>query len=658
MTDRLAGKRATVLTITLAIGAAATTVASASEVRPPSTGATGPAAKILHFPQDQSVGVVYTQDENLVIPETVYGFHSGYTYAERENFCPARGEVRIPPGQRVILMIRGVGATLARCRTALESLEPNDLYGLVFFSLQPVELSPELVPLIARLTGLKSLALGEVRVSPKDLARIASLPALEVINPSLGLSDAGMAEIAKMRTLKRLNLGPDRMTDKGLASLGQLKSLEELNLYGNPALTDDGLKALANLPVLRYLRLGKEGLFTDRGMEYVAAMPSLRVLWLDTHNVTDEGLRQLSKSRSLERLCVYWLEKITDRGVAYLRDMPQLKGFSAGQARLTDASLAYVGAMPNIDYLQLPIGFTDGGIRSLTRLSRLEVLRINTADNSPLTDETLRAVCQIRSLKELSIAGKGFTDSGIEMLAGLANLETLNIMQPGADNETLKRLAGLPKLRELSWGLWSNVTMSGLNALNQLGGLENLRADWVHQDGKGLDLSGLRDLKTVRIDMWSQSTRIGSEIVSTSDAFRDSDLACLSGLTKLEDLSLTGPGIGDAGIQHLATVTRLKYLQLGGSPDLTDTGLRHLISMHRLDSLRILNSRITNRGLEHLYPLKTLNILQITTTVPISGQAILRLRTELPHLQTLDLSQPQPARRPAPAKPRIRPQAK
>ncbi len=244
-----------------------------------SVSTTGPAtAKVLHFPQDQSVGVIYVQDENLVIPEIAKGFHPGYVYAERENFCPARGEVRIPAGKRIGLTIRGVGATPARCRTALESLGPDDLYGLEFFSMYPVDLSPDLVPLIVRLTGLRRLTLGNVRVGPKDLARIARLPSLEEIHPSLGLSDAGMAEIAKMPSLKRLNIGPDRMTDQGLALLGQLTSLEMLDLYGNPAMTDDGLKALVNLPALRHLRLGKEGLFTDRGMEYVAAIPSLKAV--------------------------------------------------------------------------------------------------------------------------------------------------------------------------------------------------------------------------------------------------------------------------------------------------------------------------------------------------------------------------------------------
>jgi len=316
--------------------------------------------------------------------------------------------------------------------------------------------------------------------------------------------------------------------------------------------------------------------------------------------------------------------------------------------------------MPNIDHLRLPAGLTDAGISSLAKLSRLEVLQINGSDGSPLTDEALRTICQIHSLKELMIAGNGFTDGGIEMLARLPNLETLNIGRPGLNDETLKRLAELPKLRELAWmyGKDVSVTMSALSALNALAGLESLSASEVRQDNEGLDLSGLRNLKTLRIEMQYRTTRVGDEIVHSSDALQDSDLACLSGLTKLEDLTLGGPGVGDEGMRHLAPLVRLKYLQIGGGPNLTDDGLKHLAHMHRLDSLNISDGRITDRGLECLYPLKTLHILRIVTTAPISGQAIARLRTELPHLQALDISPPQPAQKPVTPKSRIQPRAK
>ncbi len=620
--------------------------------------ASGTNTKVLHFPPDQSVGVVYTQDEDLFIPETVKGFHPGYSYAERENFCPARGEVRIPPGKRVILTIRGVGAIPKRFRKALESLGPDDLYGLEFFFLSPIHIDDDLMATITRMKGLKILNLNCVRVTPKGLALVSQLPQLEHFFTPNGMTDVGMAEVAKIQSLKDLNVFFDRMTNEGLRSMGKLKSLEVLFLYGNPKMTDDGLRALIQLRSLKHLRLGKEGLFTDRGMTHLAAMPSLKVLWLDTHNVTDEGLRRLAQSRSLERLCICWLDKITDRGISYLTAMPQFKGLNAMQLKLlTDATMAHLGTMPNIDDLRLPYGFTDAGINHLANLDHLKYLWVNCADNSQLTDKSLATISNLRRLEELHISGTGFTNEGIKLLRNLQNLSTLHIsFRSGLDNETLKLFVGLPKLRELSWGSSDNVTMSGLNVLNRLSGLESLSVHDLRQDDGGLDLSGLKKLSRLRIMTRHHATRAGKEFMTTWDEYHDSDLMSLSGLTSLENLSLAGPGIGDAGLKHLASLTNLKYLDIGGSANLTDYGLKYLANMRRLDSLTIGDSRIAERGLAHLYPLKTLHIIRITSAVPVSGKAIARLRTELPHLQSLDISQPQPPpRRPRTSRPRGRP---
>ena len=559
-------------------------------------------AKILHFPHDQSVGVVYLQDENVVIPETVKGFHSGYTYVELENFSCAQGQVHIPDGKRVILCIRGIGVTPERYRTALESLGPNDLYGLQFFALNPVHIGDDLIVPITRLTGLRKLGLSGVGVSPGGLALLAELPRIEELSTPLGLSDAGVAEIAKMQSIKRLHVAQDQLTDAGLRSLGKLASLEVLDLYGNPRMTDDGLKALTHLHSLRYLRLGKEGPFTDRGMAHLASLPSLKVLWLDTPNVTDEGLRWLAPSRSLERVCMYWLDTITDRGIVYLKDMPRLRKLNVGHARLTDAGLAHFAAIANLDYLRLPSGFTDAGIEHLAKLDRLKYLSVNCTSGSPLTDKALMIVSKLRDLRELHISGDGFTNEGIELLATLENLQVLNLARfgpDGLDNENLKQLARLSRLRELWLGSSDNITMSGLKTLNALGDLENLSVRDVHQDDGGLDISGLKKLRSLRIGLQSQTARVGNEFEMTCDTFRDSDLACLSGLTNIEDLSLTGLGIGDDGFKHLASLTKLKHLQITGSTDLTDDGLRHLVDMRRLDSLTIHNQVVVRNRHEN-----------------------------------------------------------
>lgn len=595
--------------------------------------------KVLHFPDDQSVGVVYVQDEGLVSPEIVHGFHPGYAYAEMENFSWARGDVTIPAGKRVILCIRGFGVTPERYLCTLASLEPNDLYGLQFFALEPVTFKDDWIEPIARLEGLRWLHLAGIRVSPKALASLSALPNLERLTTPLELSDRGMAEIAKMASLRVLNVARDELTDQGLKLIGRLTALESLDLCGNPTLTDAGLEELTNLRALRYMCLGRECAFTDQAMDTLAALPALKTLWLDTGHITDDGLRRLAQSRSVERLCIPCLSQISDRGLAHLRDMPQLTGLDiAYLTRLTDASLTHLAALENLEYLELPAGFTDAGVAKLVTLNCLRHLQIGVTGNSSLTDKSLAVIAQLPALEDLTIGGAEFTNAGIARLATAKGLQRLNLMWSDMDNETLKILATMPQLRSIVAGAFDgNITISGLNALNELDHLEQMTFYNVRRDDERLDLSNLKHLHGLRLGMWHEMVQKGDAFEMTGDTLRDCDLACLSGLTELEDLSLTGPGIGNAGLIHLEPLTKLKYLSLTGGASLTDEGLRRLGAMHRLDSLNIQDSRISEAGFRHLYPLKTLHVVRVRSTESVSGAAFLQIRTELPHLQALEL---------------------
>jgi Leucine Rich repeat len=214
-------------------------------------------------------------------------------------------------------------------------------------------------------------------------------------------------------------------------------------------------------------------------------------------------------------------------------------------------------------------------------------------------------------------------------------------------------LARLPGLRELSCGSKGQITTSGLSALNALEYLEKLSVTHVCQDDGGLDFGGLTNLRALTLRMRQETKRGRSGFVTKQDAFHDSDLACLCGLTGLEELHLTGPGIGDEGLVHLACLTSLRHLQVGGGSDLTDEGLKHLAGLGRLEILDIGDSRITAKGLECLHPLKTLQIVHIRSGVSIANQAVVRLGAELPHLQSLNVARPNPTRWSFPSMPRI-----
>ncbi|MHC4520837.1 MAG: sigma-70 family RNA polymerase sigma factor, partial [Planctomycetota bacterium] len=557
-------------------------------------------ARTLRFAGEYSLGVVYVRDEDAVRSSAGSGFSLRQWDIDREHYACARGDVHVPSGKRITLCVRGADVTDERYRTAAESLGPDDLWGLEFFSLRPIFMEDGLVAPIAGLTGLRELTFNSVFVSPQGLALIAELPWLEELTAPMGMSDAGIAQIARMPSLRRLQVDAGGMTDEGLRLLGRMTSLESLDLDTNPSMTDAGLRALAELSSLQYLRLGPGGRFTDGGLVHLAALPALKVLRLDIPNVTDEGLRLLAASPTLERICIGFSGNVTDRGIAYLAGMSQLTSLDVRGPGLTDETLAHLATLPSLEELRLSNTFTDAGIEYLTGLGNLRRLTIDHAGSSALTDRALAMLSGMPSLEELHIGGAEFTAQGIETLACLENLEVLALKTPGLGNETLGLLATLPRLRDLSCDSEGRLTLSGLSALNRLSSLESLSVNQVHQDDGGLDLSGLKYLKRLTIRTRRETKRLRSAFVVDQDDFRDDDLACLSGLTDLEELLLLGPGVSDEGLAHLGCLTNIKRLHLGGGTDLTDEGLKYLAALRRLESLEIRDSRITEQGLQIL----------------------------------------------------------
>lgn len=101
-----------------------------------------------------------------------------------------------------------------------------------------------------------SFARRDQPASDAELALLADV-ATQVYSLDLSgakLSDAGVAQLAKLNNLTALHLELSSVTDAGLAHVAGLGSLRYLNLYGT-GITDEGLKHLAGLRHLQKLYL-------------------------------------------------------------------------------------------------------------------------------------------------------------------------------------------------------------------------------------------------------------------------------------------------------------------------------------------------------------------------------------------------------------------
>ena len=108
---------------------------------------------------------------------------------------------------------------------------------------------------LAKLKRLKGLEIGSRNATPACLAYLAPLP-LEYLQLGDGLdSRSGIAEVKNLRTLRRLTLTHcQSLDDAGLELVGDLTQLEQLEIGGLP-LPDERLPQLRALSFLKSLQL-------------------------------------------------------------------------------------------------------------------------------------------------------------------------------------------------------------------------------------------------------------------------------------------------------------------------------------------------------------------------------------------------------------------
>ncbi len=125
-----------------------------------------------------------------------------------------------------------------------------------------------------------------------------------------------------------------------------------------------------------------------------------------------------------------------------------------------------------------------------------------------------------------------------------------------------------------------------------------------------------------------------SRIKVTEKLVTDSDLEMLSESTNLEELIVSNSEISNKGIAALASLTKLRTLNLG-TTRLSDDGLRHLSALSQLELLRFGSSEIEGPGFVHFTSLPRLRFL-IVNNAPIDDDALRHLE-QMTQLESLYL---------------------
>src|SRR5262245_51476702 len=222
--------------------------------------------------------------------------------------------------------------------------------------------------LLSGLKDLERLELTDCRVADLDLAQIGAIPSLKEFTlvstadpASATVTDAGLANLARLTRLERLIMVGQPVTDTGLSHLSGFTNLKVIG-FPRTRITGSGFTYLnksANLQEVHEL-----GAASDAGLAVLSQFRHLTYLDVgDGFNVTDAGLKHLIGLERLEKLIAH-NSKLSDDGLKELTRLKRLRGLGADGTGLTNAGLVHLKAFPQLASLGVGVpAITDAGPR-------------------------------------------------------------------------------------------------------------------------------------------------------------------------------------------------------------------------------------------------------------------------------------------------------
>ena len=645
----------------------------ADEINPLKLNRLPTASRTLSFPSGQCMGNLHLE------PESGPGWSARDVRlnGEWEHFVAAQGDVLVREGRNVKLFVRLALSPRESARFLAQNPQAHQQTVADRIRKDPYDLS-----------GLSQL-------DPNDLFWLSV--STEMYRRS-GADPRIFESISHLTGLEILTLFSTGITDEGLEHLRPLRSLKGLELM-ETSIGSRGLAVLKDLPALEYLQLGTGA--TDADLKQIAQVSSLRWLNIVGGRMWGPGLAELAKLPRLERLCFWGAGSISDRHIKYLEGLTQLKGLTFnGADALTDASLASIGKLKNLEELQFIRSrpkFTPSGMAHLKNLKNLKTVDFaqagighvreyygdevvqQLAANLPnlesiqgincLTAEGMKTLMAFRNLKYLHVALKNqalgyYGPTGVSHLAGLGSLEELHVsnaesfseadfasLKPlgrlkkllvGSNYLSERSLASIGKLKQLErLYLGSPVTRNGLNQLNGLSNLHDLSVTVMKNPAKTYPVDELM-LDLSRLQKMKTLYLGGLPL-------HDSDLAFLKHMPLLENLQIHPDVLTGAFFRHISELLELNLLRVSGLSDCTGEDLAHLNGLLKLRSLH-LTGDITSTALASLTGPLCLESFRVETDEPIPKQTVADLTKSHPVIEFIHVHElPRVQTRPVPS---------
>jgi hypothetical protein len=419
---------------------------------------------------------------------------------------------------------------------------------------------------------------------------------IPTLRASEQMTDALLARIADLDHVTRLDLeGSRQLTDAGLQQLARMPQLTELDLSGC-TITDRGLEVLRQLPNLRRFHLRWHRGISDAGLAHLAPCDLLESVDLMGSASGDGTLRALAGKKNLRRLKTGRL--VTDAGLSLLHEFPIFKTWQGSEAHF---SLMDADAGPNVLLLDGP--FTNEGVAGLVGLDGLAALSFFW-HTSAITPAALAPLVRLPNLAYLGCEGALCDDVAMQTISGTPRLRMLMAQGTVATDDGFVALSRSQSLEYL-WGReCPNLTGRGFAALSRIPTLRGLGVSCKNVDDDALgslpQFPSLRELMPMDVpdDGFRHVGRCTNlEALWCMYCRETTDIATehIRGLTKLKTYYAGKTQITDRSLEILATMDSLERLMFWETQRITDEGVRLLARLPQLRELSL-------EGLPHVTP--------------------------------------------------------
>ena len=399
--------------------------------------------------------------------------------------------------------------------------------------------------------------------------------------------------------------------DEDLAIISQLDQITSLNLDGSKRITEKGLKYLARMSQLRELILG--GQITDRGLEFLQRLRELRVFQMYWQNgITDEGVSNLRWCNQLEEVDLLGCN-VGDGAIAALTGKLNLRRFKTGR-NVTDQGLRLLHEFPAFKSWQA--GEVEYGLMSFSGEPT------NILIDGPFTEKGLSSLRGLDGVFGLSFFWHTSRLRGddLHFLDGLSNLGYLGCQGELCNDQAMQHIAALPNLRMLM-GQGTVATDEGFRSLSRSPTIEYI---WG-RECPYLRSAGFAALAQMRA---LKGLAVSCRFVDDAGLARLPDFPALKELLPMD--------VSDDGFRHIGRCEQLESLILMYCRDTTDVATSHLLRMLNLKKYHAGYTLITDRSLEMLGQMNSLETISFEGCKFISDAGITFLTT-LPNLREVSI---------------------